>query len=126
MSTQFSIETTDGVYSYSNTDQPGQIRFTLQNNNQFSDTQGYLRKTQKGQTRIRANILLGVTRAQYEDTFIPMFKYNDNVEVTFERNIPGNDSSSGVFVFENLRITREFDNGNNYEIELILTEIIST
>ena len=128
MATQFSMYSSDSVYSWvaedgeeSNT---ANIKFTAQNNNVSADTQGYMRKVQQGDNRVSAKVKLSLSIDEYEDTFLLMLIYPDYYIVTFDRNIPGNDTTVGNFVFEDMKLVQEFDDGDNVEVELLLTEII--
>ena len=128
MATQFTITSSDSAYSWvaengeeSNT---ANIKFTAQNNNVSADTQGYMRKVQQGDNRVSAKVKLSLSIDEYEDTFLLMLIYPDYCIVTFDRNIPGKGSTSGNFVFEDMKIVQEFDDGDAVEVELLLTEII--
>lgn len=83
------IETTDGVYTYTNADYNNKYtdtKFKLQNNLKVSNTQGYQVKKQVGQTRLSASIMLADTYANLVSTLLPMLNYPVPVQVTFERN----------------------------------------
>jgi hypothetical protein len=123
---EFVIATTDNAFSYTST-QAVNIKFESEVNNKVSDTQGFLRKSQKGARRIKATVKLTISRSNYEDIILPMEVYPDDVNVTFDRVIP-NDSGStqGRFVFEKQNIFNEREAGNEYEIILTLTEVLST
>ena len=126
---EFIIATTDGTYSYNSLTQTNtpskvaQITFDHEDNNSYSDTQGFLIKKQVGVNRVRARVNLILARADYEYTFIPMNVYDDTVEVTFDRNIPSKNSVSGRFVMGKPKIKQELPD-NEYEIEFDLTEVI--
>jgi hypothetical protein len=121
---EFIIETTDSNFSYTST-QAVNIKFESQTNNKMADTQGFLRKSQKGTRRIKATVKLTISRSDYEDTILPMEVYPGDVNVTFDRVIP-NDSNStqGRFVFERQSITAEREAGSEYEIQIMLTEVL--
>jgi hypothetical protein len=121
---EFVIRTNDNVYSYTSTIPVG-IVFQITNNITKSDTQGFYRKVQKGQDRYSVDVILKVNADDLEDIFIPMLNYNDDVYCTFDRNIPGRNSDSGTFAFEDLQIKQEF-NGTDWEYEIVLklTEVI--
>jgi hypothetical protein len=121
---EFIIKTVDNAYLYESVI-PVTVAFNPKNNIRTADTQGFLRKTQKGKIRHDVTVLLKVVRADYENTFLPMLEYPDDVYVTFDRTIPGRDSTSGTFTLEEMSIVQEFDNGDEYEIELKLVEVLA-
>jgi hypothetical protein len=116
---EFIIRTNDNQYTYTSTIPVG-IVFNISNNITSSDTQGFLRKVQKGQDRYSVDVILKVTADDLEDIFIPMLSYNDDVYVTFDRNICGRGIDSGTFTFEDMQIKQEFRTGNDYEYEITL------
>jgi hypothetical protein len=119
----FQFNTVDNAYTWTaKTD--GQTDYGLQNNNQASDTQGYLRKTQKGRNRILASVKIDVTESAYFNTIAPMVVYPQDVQCTFERNIPSRNTKTGRFTFENARFSEDnlqFDSSGSGDGELILT-----
>lgn len=125
----FKIETSDGVYSYQSPS-PGQTKFPMDNNNKFADTQGFLRKKQNGQNRMRSETLIEVSRGTYENTIAPMLIYGDTVEITHERNIPLRGTNIGTFVLESAPITKAFDSDGGDdgmgEMKIVATEVITT
>jgi hypothetical protein len=116
---EFIIRTIDNQYTYTSPIPVG-IVFNISNNITSSDTQGFLRKVQKGQDRYAVDVILKVTADDLEDIFIPMLSYNDDVYVTFDRNICGRGIDSGTFTFEDMQIKQEFRTGNDYEYEITL------
>jgi len=121
----FDIETTDAEYSYTAvTGQDVISNWTIKNNNKTSETQGYLIKVEKGDTRSEAIVSLTDTKTNLESNVLPMLTYPTNVSVTFDRNIPGRSTSSGTFAFSDYVIKQEFPN-DEQEIEIKLIEVIS-
>ena len=121
---EFIITTTDSAYTYTSTIPVG-IAFTLNNNNKVSSTQGYLVKIQKGQNRVQATVRLKVSTANYRTVFEPMLIYPSNVDVTFDRNIPGKSSTQMECVLSSMKIVQEFT-GDEIEIEITLIEVLTT
>jgi hypothetical protein len=124
----FTITTTDSAYTYTADNATGQEvieRWAIQNNNKTSDTQGFLRKTEKGDTRVAVVMSLTDAKTTLETNVLPMLTYPTNVSCTFNRNIPGKTTNSGTFTFEDYSIVQEFDDGSDMEIEIKLTEVIS-
>ena len=126
--TQFTIATEDAVYSYDSTEsveaKTVTIRYNLDDNASFSNTQGYLRKKQIGNKRVKARVILSDSKSRFESLIFPMIDYQDNVSCTFDRNIPFRATATMTMVLEKVNILQEFDNGTAEEIELILTEVI--
>ena len=123
-----SIITIDSVYSFTpNYDTSFAIldEFILQNNNIKADTQGFLRKIQVGYNRIQAVSTIKGTKADLEANMFPMLTYSLPVTVTFDRNILTKTISYMTCVIEGMRLLQEFDNGNEQEYEIILTEVLS-
>lgn len=122
------ITTSDSVYTYdvnaSQADQTAQISFEYDSNIKTADTQGFLRKVQKGRYRIRAVVSVMDTKARIEAALLPMWQYPQTVNVTFDRNIPGKSTATGEFVMEDYRIKQEFDGGTMQEIEMQFTEVL--
>lgn len=122
------ITTSDGVYTYdlsaSQGDPTANISFEYDSNIKTADTQGFLRKVQKGKYRIRASVTILDTKARIEAAVLPMWQYPQTVNVTFDRNIPGKSTPTGEFVMEKYRILQEFDGGTSQEIELQFTEVL--
>lgn len=117
----FTMTTVDSQFTFT-AKTPGQTNFTLQNNNQASDTQGFLRKNQKGKNRIGASVKIDVTESAYFNTTAPMVVYPQDVNVTFERNIPGKNTPTGRFTFESQRFSRselQFDSDGVGDAEII-------
>ena len=129
--TTFTMSTTDSEYSYTaRTSGGGAVinRWKLGNNNKTSDTQGYLRKVEKGDTRVECLVSLTDTKDNLETNVIPMLTYPTNVNVTFPRTILSKSTNTGTFAFEDLEITEEFPdegNGEEMEIQIKLVEVIS-
>ena len=122
---EFIIETVDAAYTYTSTI-PAGFRFEPEMNKRTANTQGNLRKVQKGDSRMRTTVVVKVSQADYEDTIIPMWEYSEDVNVTFDRNIPGRGTDTGRFTFEDLKILREFnESGYEYEIQLNLVEVLN-
>lgn len=122
------ITTSDSVYTYSlaasQGDPVADISFEYDSNIKTSDTQGFLRKVQKGRYRIRATVTIMDTKARLEAAVLPMWQYPQTVNVTFDRNIPGKSTDTGEFVMESYKILQEFDGGTMQEIELQFTEVL--
>jgi hypothetical protein len=118
----FTITTTDSAYTWTaNTD--GQVVFIPEINNQTSDTQGNLRKVQKGTLRNRAVVRIEMTNSAFDNTLAPMLEYPSDVNVTFERYIPKRNTNQGRFTFENMRPTEDtlqFDSSNEGTGEFFL------
>lgn len=86
----FTISTMDSVYNYtSRNDTPASITQSIKNNNQYSNTQGFLIKTQVGRARAEINIEIDDTKANIETNILPMLTYPMNVTVTIDRNFLG-------------------------------------
>jgi hypothetical protein len=122
---EFIITTTDSEYTYNSPDAVG-IKFNPKTNNKTSDTQGFLPKVQKGKLRYEPSVTLKVTRANYETIFLPMLEYSSDVNVTFDREIPGRNTATGRFIFYSMNIEKEFDGGLEYEISIRLKEVLYT
>jgi hypothetical protein len=119
----FSFTTVDSAYTWT-AKTAGLVNFELINNNQASDTQGFLRKVQKGRNRINAIVRVEATESAYNNTIAPMVVYQQDVLVTFERNIPIRNTSTGRFTFENARFSEDnlqFDSTGNGSGELIMS-----
>jgi hypothetical protein len=120
---KFVMTTVDSAYTWSVTGVEGLVNYNLENNNQASDTQGFLRKTQKGKNRIRADVRIQATESAYNNTIAPMVVYPQDVNVTFERNIPLRNTNIGRFTFEDARFSRDnlqFPSSGSGNGELIL------
>ena len=78
---EFIISTSDGTYTWdaATGDENNTVnsKFELENNNDLSDTQGYMRKKQEGYNRVKATVIVALSREEYEDTFAPMLVYPD-------------------------------------------------
>jgi hypothetical protein len=119
---EFLIRTVDNRYQYASSIPVG-VTFFPKNNIKTADTQGYLRKNQKGRLRYDVTVVMKVSRTDCENIFLPMLEYTDDVYLSFDRTIPGRDSVNGIFTFEELTILQEFP-GNEYEIELKFVEVL--
>jgi len=128
---EFIIQSSDGTYTYNSLTagnggcKTATISFSNEANNKFSDTQGFLRKKQVGRNRVKVSVDLVVAQTDYENIFIPLDVYQDTVECTFDRNIPGKTSTQGTFILEKIAVKKELP-GPTYNIELSLTEKISS
>ncbi len=126
---EFTIETSDSTYSYdvldSVQDKTADISFSIQDNSVFSNTQGFQIKKQAGAKRIKARVTILDSKSRIETNIFPMIDYPDSVSCTFDRLIPLRDSSTATMVLEKVNIKKEFDNADNYEIELMLMEVIT-
>jgi hypothetical protein len=126
---EFIITTTDSQYTYNALTQTNinsktaEINFRPVNNNVTSKTQGFLPKVQKGTNRIDATVNLTVSNTDYEQIFLPMLIYPSNVNVTFDRNIPGKTTATQEMTFDKMVIKKELPD-TEYEIELTLREVI--
>lgn len=122
------LTTADSVYTYSlaasEGDPTAQISFEYDSNIKTADTQGFLRKVQKGRYRIRATVTIMDTKSRIEANVLPMWQYPQSVNVTFDRNIPGKSTATGEFVMEAYKILQEFDAGAMQEVELQFTEVL--
>lgn len=123
MSTEFIIRTVDNEYSYTSSIPVG-VTFNPKNNLKTSDTQGFLRKVNKGKIRHEVEVIAKVSKTDYEDTLLPMFEYVDDVQCTFDRDIPMRGSATGTFTFEDMQLVQEFTD-NEYEVKILLVEILS-
>lgn len=125
---EFTVRTSDSVYSYDVADsaecKTANISFGIENNNVKSDTQGFLRKIQQGNTRINAKVILADSKARFESIIFPMLTYQDDLVCVFDRNIPLRTSDTANMVMEGYRVLQEFDDANAYEVELELTEVL--
>lgn len=121
---EFQVKTTDDVYTYTSTSRTASFRFEIQTNNKTADTQGYLRKIQKGASRVRAIVDHEFSQNDYENTMIPMLTYPSNVRLSADRNIPGTNSTGAEFTFESMKIVRELE-GPEYGIEMTFVEVLS-
>jgi hypothetical protein len=121
----FSISTIDNVYTWTG-DTDGRVTFTPEINNQTSDTQGFLRKVQKGTIRNRAKVRIEMTNSAFDNTIAEMLEYPTDVNVTFERNIPKRGTNSGRFTFERATPTQQFDSSNSGkgEFDLNFVEVL--
>ncbi len=118
----FSMTTVDNALSW-NGSSPGQTSFIPETNNQNSDTQGFLRKSQKGKIRNRALVKIECTNSAFDNTIAPMLVYPADVNVAFERNIPLRNTNTGRFTFENAEPSQEdlqFESSNQGTGEFIL------
>jgi hypothetical protein len=83
----FAIATMDGTYTYtSRNDTPATVKQDIKNNNQYTDTQGFLRKVQVGRKRAEITVQVDDTKESIEDNILPMLTYPDSVSVTIDRN----------------------------------------
>ena len=114
---QFICRTIDNEYTYTSV-LPVGIGMSNKNNNAGSNTQGFMRKSQKGKDRYEVEVILKVSATDLENTFIPMLTHNDDVYLTLDRNLPGRGTASGTFTFENLEIVQEFNEGGTWEYEI--------
>ena len=114
---EFKIRTIDNAYSYTSTIPVG-ISMDMGNNSGKSDTQGFLRKVQKGQNRYSIEIVMKITDKILQNTMIPMLDYNDDVYIVLDRNMPGRGTTDGTFTFEDLKILQEFYSGGSWEYEI--------
>lgn len=127
----FSITTVDNALTWS-AKTPGQTVFVPETNNQTSDTQGFLRKSQKGKIRFRATVKIQCTESAYINTISEMLVYPADVNVTFERNIPKRNTNTGRFTFEEMPFssdTLQFDSEGDSttkkaEIRLRFVEVL--
>lgn len=123
----FTITTTDSQYTYTAlTNNGGEAidEWQIKNNNKVSDTQGFLRKVEKGDTRVECLVSLTDTKTNLETNVIPMLTYPTNVNVTFDRNILGKTTNTGEFTFEDLTVRDEFPN-DEMQIQIKLVEVIN-
>ena len=122
---QFICRTIDNEYSYTSVIPVG-IVMVNKNNISSSDTQGFMRKVQKGKNRYEVEVILKVSALDLANTLIPMLNYNDDVYLTLDRNLPGRGTGEGVFTFEDLEIIQEFYEGGlwEYEIKVKFVEVI--
>ena len=120
---EFIIRTIDNAYSYTSS-LPVGVVFDAKVNVKTGDTQGYLRKVNKGKMRYDAKVVLKVTEDEYTNTFLPMLEYSDDVYCTFDRKIPTRGIASGTFTLEDIKLVQEFTQ-TEFEIELSLVEVLS-
>ena len=123
----FIITTTDNQFTYTAlTSDGGAVieSWQIKNNNKASNTQGFLRKIEKGDIRVECVISLTDFKANLEANVLPMLTFPANVTVTFNRNIPGKITKTGIFTMEDYTIKREFNNGAEMEIDIKLVEVI--
>ncbi len=124
----FIITTIDSAYTYTAlTTDGGDVieQWQIKNNNKASDTQGFLRKVEKGDTRIESIVSLTDSKTNLETNVLPMLTYPTNVTVTFNRNILGKTTNVGTFTIEDLTVVNEFNNGADMEITIKLVEVVS-
>jgi len=123
----FIITTVDDFYTYTAlTSDGGAVvdEWEIENDNKKSNTQGFMRKVEKGRTRAKARVSIADSKSNLESVVLKMLTYPANVAVTFPRNIPGKTTNVGEFVMEDYKIVREFNDGNDQEIIIILTEVL--
>lgn len=99
-------------------------RMYTQNNNVKSDTQGFMRKVQIGDTRVVIECTAKGTKAEIETTLLLMLTYPLTCQVTLDRNIMTKSVSSMECVIDDYEVIQEFDDGNEYEVKLILIEVL--
>jgi hypothetical protein len=102
----FSMTTVDNALTWS-PNQAGQVVYVPETNNQSSDTQGFLRKSQKGKIRYRAIVRIECTESAYTNTISEMLVYPTDVNATFERNIPKRNTNTGRFTFERMPFSED-------------------
>ena len=124
----FTMSTIDGQHTYSSrNDTPATIVQKLKNNNKYSDTQGFLAKTQVGRYRCEMTCELDDTKANIEADLLPMLIYPVNVEVTIDRNILGLNKKSGEFIISDYVIEELGENESGDQVvKLELTQVIDT
>ena len=122
------IDTVDGQYTYTSNPQYGypDFKWKVINNNKVSDTQGFLRKVEKGDSRIAVEIYITDTKANIEANLYPMLTYPSNINVTFDRTIPTKTTSTATFTFEDYEIKDEFTDGGvlQYLVTIKITEVL--
>lgn len=124
---EFKIRTIDNSFSYTSV-LPVGITMANKNNISGSNTQGFMRKVQKGKERYEVEVILKVSALDLAGTFIPMLNYNDDIYLTLDRNLPGRGVGEGVFTYEDMEIIQEFfESGTwEYEIKCKFVEVIYT
>lgn len=121
------LTTTDSAYTYTAlTSDGGDVieSWQIKNNNKASDTQGFLRKVEKGDIRVECIVSLADSKTNLEANVLPMLTYPTNVNVTFNRNILGKSTATGEFTIEDYTIENEFNDGNSMEIRIKLVEVL--
>lgn len=123
----FIMTTTDSSYTYTAlTSDGGDVieQWQIKNNNKTADTQGFLRKVEKGEIRVECIVSLADSKTNLEASVLPMLTYPTNVNVTFNRNILSKSTNSGEFTIEDYTVEREFNDGNDMEIRIKLVEVL--
>jgi hypothetical protein len=124
---EFTIRTVDNEYYYDSQCAVGVV-FEPLANIKTGDTQGFLRKVNKGKLRHNVKVVMPVSESTYNDILLPMIEYVDDVYCTFDRLIPMRGVNTGTFTFENLKLIQEFPqngDGLDFEVELSLVEVLS-
>ena len=122
----FIITTLDSEYTYTAlTSNGGEVieQWDIKNNNKESDTQGFLHKVEKGETRVETLVSLTDSKANLIP-ILTMLTYPSNVNVTFNRNILGKTTNQGEFTMSDLSVKQEFNDGNDMEIVIKLIEVL--
>ncbi|HUV84351.1 MAG TPA: hypothetical protein VMV86_01515 [Methanosarcinales archaeon] len=122
------LETIDSVYSFTpdNNVSFGIVdKFVTENNNKKSDTQGFMRKIQVGDTRIKCQATFTGTKSQIENNIYPMLTYPFSVNITFDRNIPTKTVATMNAVIEDYELSQEFKDGDEQEISIVFTEVLT-
>lgn len=125
----FVMETLDGTYSYtSRLNTPATIKQGIKNNNQYTNTQGFLIKAQVGRKRAEIEAEVDDTKANIEANILPMLTYPMNVNVTIDRNFLGRSVKTLEMVitsYEYMELGGD-DNTADGAIKLKLVEVLET
>jgi hypothetical protein len=122
----FSSITTDSQYTYTApTDAEVIKEWKIRNNNKVSDTQGFLVKVEKGQTRVELIMSIADTKANLDTYLLPQLTYPSNVTLTLNRNIPSKSTNTGTFAVVDYVLVNEFNDGTEQEVEVKYVEVLS-
>ena len=95
-----------------------------ENNNSRADTQGFMIKIQIGEVRVKAKVTIKDTKTNIETYILPLLTYPTSIKVTFDRNIIGKTTTQATFAITDYQIVEEFDNGEERQVQMILTEVL--
>ena len=94
------------------------------NNNEVSNTQGFLIKVEKGTSRVELVMSITDTKDNLDANLFPQLTYPTNVSLTLNRNIPTQSTNTGTFAIVDYQIVQEFPN-DEQEVEVKYVEVIS-
>ena len=96
----------------------------IENNNQKSDTQGFLRKIQIGDNRVVIECTAKGTKTEIESNLLPQLTYPLTCFVTLDRTIMTKSVMTMECVIDDYFVEQEFDDGNEYEVKIKLIEVL--